>query len=74
MDHLIGELEPFCKRIAPASLIRDAPATAGFLGGCMNFSGNIAGVTVPIVVGIIVQITSSYFLAMCFLLALEMRF
>jgi hypothetical protein len=27
MDHLIGELEPFCKRIAPASLIRDAPAT-----------------------------------------------
>jgi hypothetical protein len=32
----------------------------------MNFSGNIAGVTVPIVVGIIVQITSSYFLAMMF--------
>jgi ACS family D-galactonate transporter-like MFS transporter len=38
----------------------------GFLGGCMNFSGNVAGITVPIIVGIIVQITSSYFLAMMF--------
>jgi MFS transporter, ACS family, D-galactonate transporter len=37
---------------------------AGFLGGCMNFSGNIAGITVPMVVGFIVQITGSYFLAM----------
>jgi ACS family D-galactonate transporter-like MFS transporter len=37
---------------------------AGFLCGCMNFSGNIAGITVPIIVGIIVQITGSYFLAM----------
>ena len=40
----------------------------------VQLSGKLAGVTVPIVVGIIVQITSSYFLAMCFLLALEMRF
>jgi MFS transporter, ACS family, D-galactonate transporter len=39
---------------------------AGFLGGCMNFSGNIAGITVPIIVGVIVQITNSYFLAMMF--------
>jgi ACS family D-galactonate transporter-like MFS transporter len=39
---------------------------AGFLGGCMNFCGNIAGITVPIIVGIIVQITGSYFLAMMF--------
>jgi ACS family D-galactonate transporter-like MFS transporter len=39
---------------------------AGFLGGCMNFGGNIAGITVPIIVGFIVQITGSYFLAMMF--------
>jgi len=39
---------------------------AGLLGGCMNFAGNIAGITVPIAVGVIVQITSSYFLAMMF--------
>jgi len=39
---------------------------AGFLGGCMNFAGNIAGITVPIIVGFIVQITGSYFLAMMF--------
>ena len=39
---------------------------AGFLGGCMNFCGNIAGITVPIIIGIIVQITGSYFLAMMF--------
>jgi ACS family D-galactonate transporter-like MFS transporter len=39
---------------------------AGFLGGCMNFGGNIAGITVPIIVGFIVLITGSYFLAMMF--------
>jgi ACS family D-galactonate transporter-like MFS transporter len=39
---------------------------AGFLGGCMNLGGNIAGITVPIIVGFIVQITGSYFLAMMF--------
>ena len=39
---------------------------AGFLCGCMNLSANIAGITVPIIVGFIVQITGSYFLAMMF--------
>jgi MFS transporter, ACS family, D-galactonate transporter len=39
---------------------------AGFLGGCMNFAGNIAGITTPIIVGFIVQITGSYFPAMMF--------
>jgi ACS family D-galactonate transporter-like MFS transporter len=39
---------------------------AGFLGGCMNLAGNTAGITVPIMVGLIVQITASYFLAMMF--------
>jgi ACS family D-galactonate transporter-like MFS transporter len=32
----------------------------------MNFSGNIAGVTVPVIVGFIVQRTGSYFLALMF--------
>jgi ACS family D-galactonate transporter-like MFS transporter len=30
---------------------------AGFLGGCMNLGGNIAGISVPIIVGFIVQYT-----------------
>jgi ACS family D-galactonate transporter-like MFS transporter len=37
-----------------------------FLGGCMNFAGNVAGIIVPIIVGFIVQISGSYFLAMMF--------
>ncbi|MDQ6680029.1 MAG: MFS transporter [Pseudomonadota bacterium] len=36
----------------------------GFLGGTMNLGGNIAGIGVPIVVGLIVQVTGSYFLAL----------
>jgi ACS family D-galactonate transporter-like MFS transporter len=42
---------------------------AGFLGGCMNLGGNIAGVSVPIIVGLIVQYTGSYFLALMFFAA-----
>ena len=30
------------------------------LGGCMNFAGNIAGITVPVIVGFFVQLTGSY--------------
>jgi MFS transporter, ACS family, D-galactonate transporter len=56
-------LQAYCACLFDSGCTRDR---AGFLGGCMNFSGNIAGVTVTIVVGIIVQITSSYFLAMMF--------
>jgi MFS transporter, ACS family, D-galactonate transporter len=41
----------------------------GFLGGCMNLGGNIAGITVPIIVGFIVQITGSYFLTLMFFAA-----
>lgn len=41
-------------------------ARSGYLGGCMNFAGNIAGITVPIVVGFIIQWTGSYFLALLF--------
>jgi ACS family D-galactonate transporter-like MFS transporter len=44
-------------------------ARAGLLGGCMNFAGNIAGITVPIIVGFIVQSTGSYFLALMFFAA-----
>ncbi|MFM1654716.1 MFS transporter [Brevibacillus sp. B_LB10_24] len=36
----------------------------GIVGGCMNFSGNIAGVTTPIYVGFIVSATGAYFLVL----------
>lgn len=39
-------------------------AHVGFLGGTMNLGGNVAGIGVPIVVGLIVQATGSYFLAL----------
>jgi ACS family D-galactonate transporter-like MFS transporter len=41
----------------------------GFLGGLMNLGGNIGGICVPIIVGTIVQITASYFLALMFFAA-----
>jgi MFS transporter, ACS family, D-galactonate transporter len=36
----------------------------GFLGGVMNLGGNVAGIGVPILVGLIVQATGSYFMAL----------
>ena len=39
----------------PALLIGDQ--RAGFLAGCMNFAGNIAGIVIPVVVGLIVSAT-----------------
>jgi ACS family D-galactonate transporter-like MFS transporter len=42
---------------------------AGFLGGCMNLGGNIAGILTPLIVGFIVQATGSYFLALMFFAA-----
>ncbi|WP_046862781.1 MFS transporter [Microvirga massiliensis] len=42
---------------------------SGLLGGCMNLGGNIAGISVPIIVGLIVQATGSYFLALMFFAA-----
>jgi ACS family D-galactonate transporter-like MFS transporter len=41
-------------------------ARVGVLGGIMNFAGNVAGILVPIIVGVIVQVTGSYFLALMF--------
>jgi ACS family D-galactonate transporter-like MFS transporter len=41
----------------------------GFLTGIMNFTGTLAGITVPIIVGVIVQYTGSYFPAMMFFAA-----
>lgn len=38
----------------------------GVLGGVMNFAGNVGGILVPIIVGVIVQLTGSYFLALMF--------
>lgn len=42
---------------------------SGFLGGCMNLGGNIAGVTTPLIIGLIVQATGSYFLALMYFAA-----
>ena len=42
---------------------------AGILGGMMNLFGNIMGILVPIIVGVIVQATGSYFLALLFFTA-----
>lgn len=36
----------------------------GFLGGVMNLGGNCAGIGVPILVGMIVQATGSYYMAL----------
>jgi len=41
----------------------------GVLGGIMNLGGNIGGISVPIIVGLIVQATGSYFLALMFFAA-----
>jgi len=38
----------------------------GVLAGTMNFCGNMAGVIVPILIGLIVQFTGSYFLVLIF--------
>jgi len=58
-----------------AGLYWSIPATltdrrrAGVLGGMMNFAGNVGGIVVPIIVGVIVQATGSYFLALMFFTA-----
>src|ERR1700730_5683813 len=39
---------------------------SGFLGGCMNLGGNIAGILTPLIFGFIVQATGSYFLALMY--------
>ena len=44
-------------------------ARAGVLGGMMNFAGNVGGILVPIIIGVIVQVTGSYFLALMFFTA-----
>jgi MFS transporter, ACS family, D-galactonate transporter len=53
--------------VIPAALA--GRARAGFLGGCMNLGGNIAGITTPLIVGFIVQATGSYFLALMYFAA-----
>jgi ACS family D-galactonate transporter-like MFS transporter len=44
-------------------------ARAGFLGGVMNLGGNIGGISTPIIVGLIVSATGSYFLALMYFAA-----
>ena len=46
----------------PGLLIGDQKA--GFLAGAMNFAGNISGILVPAIVGLIVSLTGSYYLAL----------
>jgi ACS family D-galactonate transporter-like MFS transporter len=48
----------------PASLTDSG--RVGILGGLMNLAGNIGGIAVPVIVGVIVQRTGSYFLALMF--------
>ena len=48
----------------PATL--GGQSRAGLLAGSMNFCGNIVGVLVPIMIGLIVQFTGTYFLALMF--------
>lgn len=45
---------------------------AGVLGGGMNFCGNMVGVIVPILIGLIVQFSASYFLALMFFVAMAL--
>ncbi|MFJ2691523.1 hypothetical protein [Pseudomonas sp. NPDC087336] len=40
--------------------------------GTMNFCGNMAGVIVPILIGLIVQFTGSYFLVLIFFVVMAM--
>ena len=40
---------------------------AGFLGGIMNLSGQIAGISVPIIIGFMVQATGTYFSSLMFM-------
>jgi ACS family D-galactonate transporter-like MFS transporter len=42
------------------------PDRSGLLGGVMNFFGNLSGIVVPITVGVIVDVTGSYTLALLF--------
>nr|WP_175195247.1 MFS transporter [Paraburkholderia caffeinitolerans] len=51
----------------PAAL--GGQSRAGLLAGSMNFCGNIVGVVVPILIGVIVQTTGTYFLALMFFVA-----
>ena len=48
--------------VLPALLI--GGERAGFLAGCMNFAGNLSGIVIPLLVGIIVGATGSYYLAL----------
>jgi ACS family D-galactonate transporter-like MFS transporter len=41
----------------------------GFLGGVMNLGGNLAGITVPVIVGLIVQFTGYYYFVLMFFAA-----
>lgn len=56
----------FCGMYWSLPAIVGGPERSGVLGGTMNFCGNMAGVVVPILIGVIVQWSGSYFLALLF--------
>ncbi len=58
----------FCRVFDSAS--REGPKTV--LAGTMNFCGNMAGVIVPSLIGLIVQFTGSYFLVLIFFVVMAM--
>ncbi|QET05175.1 MFS transporter [Cupriavidus pauculus] len=60
----------FCGMYWSLPAVIGGPARAGVLGGTMNFCGNMAGVVVPILIGVIVQWSGSYFLALLFFVAM----
>ena len=63
-----NRFQSFCGR-SRRSIRLASRARSGFLGGFLNLGGNIAGIFVPLIVGLIVQFTGSYFLALAFFAA-----
>ncbi|HDR9871833.1 TPA: MFS transporter [Burkholderia cenocepacia] len=60
----------FCGMYWSLPAIVGGPERAGVLGGTMNFCGSMVGVVVPILIGVIVQWSGSYFLALLFFVAM----
>lgn len=56
----------FCGMYWSLPAIVGGPERSGVVGGAMNFCGNMAGVVVPILIGVIVQWSGSYYLALMF--------
>ncbi len=60
----------FCGMYWSLPAVIGGPDRTGVLAGTMNFCGNMAGVVVPVLIGVIVQWSGSYFLALLFFVAM----